>query len=423
MTFSDVESVVLQVWEDSAELWAGEIFGINIGVIAAVLAILLVGLILPSVIARVISKTVVKAADDGRPAHYGRLLNAIKAPLRLLPLIIGAMVAYEYLEQDTSLRWAVGNIARSLLVLMLFWALHRAVDPFVTLSGGWRQRLSGPLVDWLSKTAKVVLVFVGITAILEVWGVNVAGLLAGLGLVGVAVALGAQDLFKNLISGILILAEQRFENGDWIEVDGVIEGTVVQIGFRSTSIRRFDLSPVYVPNAKLSDNALTNFSRMTERRIYWSIGVEYRTSIDQLRTIRDGIEEYLIGNDEFVQPDQGSLFVRINDFSDSAIEILVYCFTKTTDWGTWLEIRERFAYHIKETVERADAGFAFPSRSIYIEADGDTAAGDGAARGDAPETFTPPGACSRAAAAKTRTEPKPGSADDERGDGAEEEGE
>lgn len=421
MTFSDIETALLALWEDSAELWQGEIFGINTGLIAAGMAVLIVCLILPSLLARLISKTVVTVADDGRAVHYGRLLKAVKAPFRLLPPIVAAMIAYQYLEPDTTLRWVMGNLARSLLVLMLFWALYRAVDPFVQLSTGLRQRLGGPLVDWLAKAAKVVVVFLGCTAVLEVWGVNVVGLLAGLGLVGVAVALGAQDLFKNLISGILILAERRFENGDWIEVDGVIEGTVIKIGFRSTSIRRFDLSPVYVPNTKLSDNALTNFSRMTQRRIYWSIAVEYRTTIDQLREIRDGIESYLIGNDEFVQPERGSLFVRVNDFSDSAIEILVYCFTKTTDWGEWLEIRERFAYHIKQVVEGADAGFAFPSRSLYIETAPD---GDGGSERERekPEPYAPPAGQS----ASPRSRPQPGTTDDERGggdDGGEEEGE
>lgn len=420
MTFSDIESALLTLWEDSAQLWQTEVFGINIGLILAGLAVLVLFLILPSVLARLISKTVVTVADDGKPVHYGRLLKAVKAPFRLVPPVIAAMIAHEYLEPDTTLRWVMGSLAKSLLVVMLFWALYRAVDPFVQLSTGLRQRLSGPLVDWLAKTTKVILLFLGITAVLEVWGVNVAGLLAGLGLVGVAVALGAQDLFKNLIAGILILAERRFENGDWIEVDGVIEGTVMEIGFRSTSVRRFDLSPVYVPNTKLSDNALTNFSRMSERRIYWSIAVEYRTSIDQLREIRDGIEAYLIGNDEFLQPEHGSLFVRVNDFSDSAIEILVYCFTKTTDWGEWLEIRERFAYHIKQVVEGAEAGFAFPSRSIYIETEPQGEGDDGGER-DKPESYAPP-----SEERTQRTMPKPGTTDDERGDsddGAEEEGE
>ncbi|MFX4222172.1 MAG: mechanosensitive ion channel family protein [Thalassobaculum sp.] len=422
MNFSDVETALMDFWEGTAQLWTGDILGINAGVVVTGLAVLLFCLVLPSVLSRLISKTVVSVADrNDRDVSYGKLVEAIKVPMRLLPLVIAAMVATGYLEQGGDLRWAAASLARSLIVIMLFWAVYRAVDPVAEVCVRWRERISGPLVDWLAKTAKVVAVFLGITAVLEVWGVNVAGLLAGLGLVGVAVALGAQDLFKNLISGILILAERRFENGDWIEVDGVIEGTVVQIGFRSTSIRRFDLSPVYVPNAKLSDNALTNFSRMPERRIYWSIGVEYRTTVEQLRRIRDGIEAYLIDNDEFVQPDQGTLFVRVNDFADSAIEILVYCFTRTTDWGEWLEIRERFAYHIKETVEGAGAGFAFPSRSLYIEADATRVDGEEKS-GEGPERFTPPSDASRSGQRK-RSAPRPGTGEDERGDEAEEDGE
>ncbi|MEQ8586120.1 MAG: mechanosensitive ion channel family protein [Thalassobaculaceae bacterium] len=423
MTLADIETALHSLWEGTAQFWKGEIFGINTGFALAGLAAVVLCLLLPSLLSRLISKTVVSVADgQDRDVSYGQLVDAIRAPMRLLPLVIGGMAATGYLEQGGDLRWAAANIVRSLIVIMLFWTVYRAVDPLARVSERWRRQISGPLVDWLAKTAKVVTVFLGVTAVLEVWGVNVAGLLAGLGLVGVAVALGAQDLFKNLISGILILAERRFENGDWIEVDGVIEGTVVQIGFRSTSIRRFDLSPVYVPNAKLSDNALTNFSRMPQRRIYWSIAVEYRTTVDQLREIRDGIEAFLIDNDEFVQPDQGNLFVRVNDFADSAIEILVYCFTRTTDWGEWLEIRERFAYHIKETVEGAGAGFAFPSRSLYIEADASRKDGDGGDDEGRPEPFTPP-VDDRGSASRQRPAPRPGTAQDERGGDGEEEGE
>src|SRR5690606_24926556 len=102
--------------------------------------------------------------------------------------------------------------------------------------------------------------------ILEIWGIKVAPILAGFGLLGVAVALGAQDLFKNLIAGLLILSEKRFSIGDWVRVKDLVEGTVESIGFRSTVIRRFDLSPVYVPNTMLSDNAVINFSNMIFRR-------------------------------------------------------------------------------------------------------------------------------------------------------------
>ncbi len=182
-----------------------------------------------------------------------------------------------------------------------------------------------------------------------------------------AVALGAQDMFKNLIAGLLIIGERRFQRSDWIKVDGIVEGTVERINFRSTTVRRFDKAPVHVPNTELSDNAVTNFSAMTHRRIYWKLGVEYRTTVDQLRQIRDAIESYVLGSDEFAHPPEVSTFVRVDSFNDSSIDFMLYCFTKTTDWGEWLEIKERLAYKIKDIVEEAGTGFAFPSQSLYVE--------------------------------------------------------
>jgi MscS family membrane protein len=232
---------------------------------------------------------------------------------------------------------------------------------------GLEKIFTSAMIEWLIKAIKVVFIFIAVATILEIWGIKIGPIIAGLGLIGVAVALGAQDLFKNLISGILIIAEKRFNIGDWIKVEGVVEGTVEAIGFRSTFVRRFDKAPVYVPNAKLSDNSLINFSSMSHRRIYWRIGVEYRTTIEMLREIRDNIENYILGSDTFAHPPEVSTFVRIDRFSDSSIDIMVYCFTKTIVWGEWLEIKEALAYKIKEIVETAGTGFAFPSQSLYVE--------------------------------------------------------
>tara|TARA_B110000027_G_C16113041_1_gene298736 strand:+ start:23 stop:781 length:759 start_codon:yes stop_codon:yes gene_type:complete len=236
------------------------------------------------------------------------------------------------------------------------------------------------LVEWLIKAIRIAVMLIGAATILQIWGIQVAPIIAGAGLFGVAVALGAQDLFKNLIAGMLILGEKRFRKGDWIRVEGVVEGTVENIGFRSTIIRRFDKAPVMVPNTNLSDTAVTNFSGMTHRRIYWKIGVEYRTTVDQLRQIRDEMEHYIVESPEFASPKDVSTFVRIDRFSDSSIDIMLYCFTKTTNWGEWLEIKEQLAFHIKQIVEGAGSGFAFPSQSLYIEA----------IPSERPELFVPP---------------------------------
>ncbi|MCH7807439.1 MAG: mechanosensitive ion channel family protein, partial [Proteobacteria bacterium] len=177
----------------------------------------------------------------------------------------------------------------------------------------------------------------------------------------------AQDMFKNLIAGLFVIGERRFHKGDWIRVDGVVEGTVEQIGFRTTLVRRFDKAPVYVPNAHLSDNAVTNFSKMTHRRIKWLIGIEYSATREQLQQIRDDIEAHISNNEDFALPDDVATFVRIDRFSDSSIDILLYCFTVTTDWGEWLEIKESLVLTIKDIVESTGTGFAFPSRSLYVE--------------------------------------------------------
>ena len=120
---------------------------------------------------------------------------------------------------------------------------------------------------------------------------------------------------------------------------------------------------------------------MTYRRIYWHIGVEYRTSIEQLSEIREKIAAHIVEDGDFVDAKDASTFVRIDKFGASSIDILVYCFTKTTRWGEWLEIKEKLAYTIMKIVEEAGSGFAFPSTSIYVES----------LPADRPEPFVPPG--------------------------------
>ena len=243
----------------------------------------------------------------------------------------------------------------------------------------WNRLLEINLMSGV-KAVKFAVVLVGAATILQIWGIQVGPIIAGAGLFGVAVALGAQDLFKNLISGILILGEKRFRKGDYILVEDTVEGVVESIGFRSTVVRRLDQAPVLVPNAKLSDTAVTNFSGRTHRRISWLIGVEYRTTIEQLRQIRNAIEKYIVDSDDFANPSEISTYVHIDSFNDSSIDIMIYCFTKTTVWGEFLKVKEDLAYRIKEIIESAGAEFAFPSQSVYVES----------TLANQPEIFVPP---------------------------------
>lgn len=308
------------------------------------------------------------------------VLNSLEKPLRFVPIVLGFFVSTEMLALTGDIDRIALRLTESLIVFTLFWGVVALVEPVSRIFSNLRDILSSTMVDWIVKALKLVLGLIGAGAILELWGVKIGPLIAGLGLFGLAAALAAQDLFRNLLSGVLILGEKRFHPGDWIKVDGIVEGTVESIGFRSTMVRQFDKAVVQVPNTKLADTAVINFSEMTHRRIYWKIGVLYDTTAEQLREVRDGIEAYILTDEAFADPAEVSTFVRIDSFNDSSIDIMVYCFTKTTVWGEWLEVKEALAYRIKEIVEGAGTGFAFPSRSLYVEA----------MPGDAPEEFTPP---------------------------------
>ncbi|MFK7839711.1 MAG: mechanosensitive ion channel family protein [Bdellovibrionales bacterium] len=357
----ELKTLVIDVWNNG-------FMGVDIGQIIIAALIFFAFLLVRGIFGRYVLSRLQKWASKTTTKIDDKIVDALIPPIKFIPIILGIFFAAQYMNLNEAASTFVLNIERSLIVFTIFWALHRSLEP---LSHGLKKLekvLTRAMMTWIFKTMKVLVVFIGAAIILEIWGIAVGPLLAGLGLFGAAVALGAQDLFKNLIGGITILAEKRFHPGEWIFVDGVVEGVVEEIGFRSTRIRRFDKAPVHVPNSNLSDTVVTNFSRMTHRRIKWAIGVEYSATIEQLQIIRDEIMNHIIENKDFANPEDVSTFVRVDSFNASSIDFLVYCFTKTTNWGEWLKIKEDFAMTIKEIVEeKASSAFAFPSQSIYIE--------------------------------------------------------
>ena len=349
------------------DVWLEGVFGINVSEIIIGLIIFLLFYVLRRLFARVLikrlSKVVLKSSnkiDDTR-------INVLEGPIKFLPVVIGFFIASSYIDFSNNIQSFMDLINRSLITIFIFWLLHQLVIPFSFLIKKFEDKISKPLVDWTLRGLKILIFIFGVVAILELWGIKVGPVIAGLGLFGVAVALGAQDLFKNLISGIMILMERSFTIGDVILVSGEVEGVVEQIGFRSTLIRRFDSTPVLVPNYKFADQSVTNHTRRHHRRIRWLIGLEYKTSIEQLKKIRDEINDLIKNDDYFAKNKHTSYFVRIDSFSDSSIDMLVQAFTLTNDWGDFLKIKEHLAVKVIKIVEKNGAGFAFPSQSIYLE--------------------------------------------------------
>ena len=361
------KNTLQEFWQLVLDVWNNGLYGVDVGKILAALLIVYISMLIRHLFSRIVLGRLRALTKRTKTDIDDEVIDVIEKPVSFLPIVIGIFFATEVLDLKDNLANGADNLNRSLITFNIFWAFYNVIGPLSLTFGKLKDIFSSSMINWLIKAMHGLFLFLGVASILEIWGIQVAPLIAGLGLFGVAVALGAQDLFKNLISGLFIIGERRFHPGDWIKIDGVVEGTVEDIGFRTTTIIRFDKAPVYVPNAKLSDNAAINFSRMSHRRIFWKIGLLYDTTKDQLKNIRQELGDYVLGNDEFAHPPEVATFVRIDSFNDSSIDIMLYCFTKTTDWGEWLEIKERLALTIKEIVDRNESGFAYPSQSIYIE--------------------------------------------------------
>ena len=366
-----------------SDVWTGGLFGVNVSEIIIGLIIFLIFYVLRSFFARFVIGRLHKIVKKTKTDIDNVVIEVIEGPLKFLPIVIGFFIATSYIEFNADIIILIEKINRTFITIFIFWLLLQLIVPFSFVIKKFEEQLTTALIDWTLKGLKILVIIIGIVAVLELWGIKVGPIIAGLGLLGVAVALGAQDLFKNLISGIMILMERRFKIGDVIHIAGEAEGIVEQIGFRSTLIRQFDSNLVMVPNFKFAERSVTNSSRRINRRIRWIIGLEYRTTVEQLKNMRNQIKEFIDKDKNFKNDDKSyfsSSFVRIDSFSDSSIDMLVQCFTNVTNWNEYIKVKETLAITIKEIVENEKAGFAFPSQSLYLES----------LPNNIPEIFIPP---------------------------------
>ena len=355
---NNFSEIFLSVWNKG--ILGVDIFQILIGIGIFLLFLVFRGLISKLIIKKleIISKRTTNKLDD-------TFVQSLIGPARFLPIVLGFFIASYYMTFSIEGREVVDTINRTLITILIFWVIHQIIEPISYILSGLDKLLTRELIGWIIKSLKILIFILGLAAVLELWGIKIGPIIAGLGLFGVAVALGAQDLFKNLISGILVLVEKRFKIGDWIAVDGIIEGTVEKIGFRSTTIRKFDKSLAIIPNFQFAENAVVNVSETSNWRIRWIITLQYNSTIEQLKKIREEIESYINNSEDFNQ--STGVAVRIEKFSDSSIDLLVRCFTNSNSWSNSLEVKERLAIEIKQIVEKNGASFAFPSQSIYVE--------------------------------------------------------
>lgn len=216
----------------------------------------------------------------------------------------------------------------------------------------------------IGKLLRVSAIITAVLVILQSLGYSISGVLAFGGIGGIAVGFAAKDLLANFFGGLMIYLDRPFAVGDWVRSpDKNIEGTVEDIGWRLTRIRTFDKRPLYVPNATFTQIAVENPSRMTNRRIYETVGIRY-DDVDKMEAIVTAVK-VMLRNHEAIDQEQ-TMIVNFNAFNASSLDFFVYTFTKTTAWIEFHEIKQDVMLKIINIIEGHGAECAFPTRTLHL---------------------------------------------------------
>ncbi len=216
----------------------------------------------------------------------------------------------------------------------------------------------------IGKLLRASVIITAILIAMQVFGYSISGLLAFGGIGGLAVGFAAKDLLANFFGGLMLYLDQPFKVGDWVRSpDQEIEGTVEDVGWRLTRIRTFDKRPLYIPNAIFNSISVENPSRMSNRRIYETIGIRYE-DVDKMEVIVEDVKQMLREHSEIDQSQ--TLIVNFNTFSASSLDFFIYTFTKTIQWVKYHEIKQDILLKVSEVIARHGAEIAFPTSTVHL---------------------------------------------------------
>jgi MscS family membrane protein len=356
---SGLSEIISNVWEQG-------LLGIGITEIIVSLLIFITGAIARALFVGRVMKRLEKLTSNTESEIDDVLLESLRRPLGYIPITIAIYLIAVYLPLSGIAEIFATNLIKAMIAFTIFTALANSVPPiFQALTSS--TVLTESMTKWLERAARVIIWIVGIGIIFDIFGIQIGPLVAGLGLFSVAVALGAQDFFKNLISGLLIIGENRFQPGDRIEVPGHLHGIVEDIGFRSTLIRMFDTAPMLVPNKDLSDVSVINHGNMIYRRISWTVNLTYSTTQEQLLKICNDITNFIESSDQFIENPNQESFARTEELGASSIDLRVLCYSNPVGFTDFSKIKQNLIFEIIKIVRNNGSEFAYPSRSIYIE--------------------------------------------------------
>lgn len=292
-------------------------------------------------------------------------VKKFRKPLGWIITLIFFFIACKVISWHSPVADRAINISFAIIIaLVTCCACFRLIDLLLFI---FKKKVNAKLEPWISKTSKAFVALLLLVLILQNLGYSISGLVAGLGIGGIAVALAAKDSLSNLFGSITIFLDNTFQVGDKIKVNG-IEGCVESIGFRSTKIRTYAKTEISIPNSTISNATLDNYSRMPMRRVTMSLRFVLDTTAEKMQEIIDILNK-ILKETEGVNLEASSVYFSNFTLTSLAVEIIY--FTNTTDWTEYMEIRQKINYAILREMKKIDAHFAQPNFITYNQAESD----------------------------------------------------
>ena len=339
--------------------------------------------------------------QGGKEENSSLIYQEMKRPIQYLLLVFSIDLATYALLYKTEYKASLENLFFVIYTLIYVWLLFKLLDTVVLAQARKiseaNKDLRKELLHLGMQFAKGIIVIAALTFMLNHFGISITAIMSTLGIGGLAFALAAKDTLSNLFGGITILFDNVFRMGDWVKINDV-EGTVAEIGLRSTTIRTFDNALVTIPNATISVSGVMNWNRRAVgRRIKMHVGVTYESRMEDIRQAVADIREMLRNHPGIADPREkhgrkqkryrftsqedtmgikSTQLVFLDRYGDFSIDILIYCFSKTVSWAEWLEVKEDVLFQIAEILEKNNLEFAYPTEVNIIRQDKSTPGGD-----------------------------------------------
>jgi MscS family membrane protein len=322
----------------------------------------LVGLFLGRPTRAVLRRLVAKTDTD----LDDKLVSASREPIILLWSVLASRIVLKWIALAAPAQAFVVELQAALAIIAVFWIVLRAIgvlqrelpaSDFTKANPAMRN-----LIPLGGRIARVLVFLIAVLTVISQFGYPIATILAGLGIGGIAVALGAQKSLEHFFGSVSIGVDQPFRVGDWVNVGGT-EGEIEAIGLRSTRIRTMDRTLLSIPNGQLAETRTENFTQRERIRFRTVVGLEYGTSAEKIRAVRDGIEFVIRAHPKTWQD---RVVVRFFELGSYSLNIEAFGWVATTDADEFRRVREELLLSIMEVVEKHGASFAFPTQTVLL---------------------------------------------------------